>query len=150
MPKTFKTWFINKNLHFGSNAFTLVEIMLVVIIIGALSAMIIPRLSGRSDQAKTSVAKADIEAQLSTALKLYELDNGNFPSTSQGLVALRTKPSSNPIPKSWNGPYIEKEPLDPWGRLYVYVSPGDHRPDYDLYSKGKNESSADDDIVNWQ
>ena len=130
--------------------FTLIEIMLVVIIIGALSAMIIPRLSGRSDQAKASIAKSDIDAQLSTALKLYELDNGQFPSTSQGLNALRTKPSSSPIPKSWNGPYIEKDPVDPWGRPYVYTSPGDHRPDYDLYSKGKNESSADDDIVNWQ
>ena len=150
MPKTLETLFIKKNLHSGCKAFTLVEIMLVVIIIGALSAMIIPRLSGRSDQAKASVAKSDIDAQLSTALKLYELDNGNFPSTSQGLAALRTKPSSNPIPKSWNGPYIEKEPIDPWGRPYVYASPGDHRPDYDLYSKGKNESSADDDIVNWQ
>lgn len=130
--------------------FTLVEIMLVVIIIGALSAMIIPRLTGRSDQAKASVAKSDIEAHLATALKLYELDNGNFPSTSQGLSALRTKTSTNPLPKSWNGPYIEKDPVDPWGRPYVYVSPGDHRPDYDLYSKGKNEGSADDDIVNWQ
>ena len=130
--------------------FTLVEIMLVVIIIGALSAMIIPRLTGRSDQAKASVAKSDIEAHLSTALKLYELDNGNFPSTNQGLLALRSKPTTNPIPKSWNGPYIEKDPVDPWGQPYVYASPGDHRSDYDLYSKGKNEGSADDDIVNWQ
>ena len=130
--------------------FTLVEIMLVVIIIGALSAMIIPRLTGRSDQAKASVAKSDIDAHLATALKLYELDNGGFPTTSQGLMALRTQPSSNPIPKNWNGPYIEKDPTDPWGRPYVYASPGDHRPDYDLYSKGKNESSEDDDIVNWR
>lgn len=130
--------------------FTLVEIMLVVIIIGALSAMIIPRLTGRSDQAKASVAKSDIEAHLATALKLYELDNGNFPSTNQGLSALRLKPTTNPIPKSWNGPYIEKDPVDPWGQPYVYASPGDHRSDYDLYSKGKNEGSADDDIVNWQ
>ena len=130
--------------------FTLVEIMLVVIIIGALSAMIIPRLTGRSDQAKASVAKSDIDAHLSTALKLYELDNGSFPTTNQGLMALRVQPSSSPIPANWNGPYIEKDPLDPWGRPYVYASPGDHRPDYDLYSKGKNESSEDDDIVNWR
>lgn len=150
MSKTLHSGFIKNTIRVGLRGFTLVEIMLVVIIIGALSAMIIPRLSGRSDQAKASVAKSDIEAQLSTALKLYELDNGNFPSTSQGLAALRTQPSSNPIPKSWNGPYIEKDAIDPWGRPYAYASPGDHRPDYDLYSKGKNESSADDDIVNWQ
>jgi general secretion pathway protein G len=130
--------------------FTLVEIMLVVIIIGALSAMIIPRLTGRSEQAKVSVAKSDIEAHLATALKLYELDNGSFPTTAQGLMALRQRPSTNPLPKNWNGPYIERDPLDPWGRPYMYASPGDHRTDYDLYSKGKNESSDDDDIKNWQ
>jgi general secretion pathway protein G len=130
--------------------FTLVEIMLVVIIIGALSAMIIPRLTGRSEQAKVSVAKSDIEAHLATALKLYELDNGGFPTTNQGLMALRQRPSTNPLPKNWNGPYIERDPVDPWGRPYVYASPGDHRTDYDLYSKGKNESSDDDDINNWQ
>ncbi|MBF0386502.1 MAG: type II secretion system major pseudopilin GspG [Candidatus Omnitrophica bacterium] len=133
----------------GKKAFTLVEIMLVVIIIGALSAMIIPRLSGRSEQAKVSVAQADIQAQLATALKLYELDNGVFPVTTQGLAALREKPSSDPQPKNWRGPYIEKEPLDPWGNPYVYVSPGAHRTDYDLSSKGKDIASAQDDINNW-
>ena len=131
-------------------AFTLVEIMLVVIIIAALSAMVIPRLVGRSEQAKVSVAKSDIESNLSTALKLYELDNGGFPTTTQGLKALITKPSSSPIPKNWNGPYVEKEPLDPWGTPYVYRSPGKHRTDYDLSSMGKDEASAEDDINNWE
>ena len=135
---------------FTRRGFTLVELMLGVVIMGALAAMIVPRLQGRGDKAKIAIAKTDIEAHLATALKLYELDNDDFPTTSQGLSALRAKPTSNPIPKSWNGPYIEKDPVDPWGRPYVYVSPGDHRSDYDLYSKGKNESSADDDIVNWQ
>ncbi len=130
--------------------FTLVEIMLVVIIIGALSAMIIPRLAGRGDQAKVKVAKTDIEANISTALKLYELDNGSFPTTEQGLNALRVKPTINPAPTNWNGPYIEKEAVDPWGRGYVFVSPGTHRPDYDLMSKGKDEQSDKDDISNWQ
>ncbi|HLD69521.1 MAG TPA: type II secretion system major pseudopilin GspG [Candidatus Omnitrophota bacterium] len=130
--------------------FTLIEIMLVVIIIGALSAMVIPRLSGRSDQAKRTAAQADIEAHLATALKLYDLDNGYFPTTSQGLVALRVKPDESPVPANWNGPYIEKEAIDPWGRPYVYVSPGDHRGDYDLSSNGKDEKKDDDDITNWK
>lgn len=130
--------------------FTLIEIMLVVIIIGALSAMIIPRLTGRSDQAKVAAAKADIEAHLPTALKLYELDNGNFPTSSQGLDALLKKPATSPVPANWNGPYIEKKAIDPWGHSYVYASPGDHRSDYDLSSKGKNQSKDDDDITNWK
>ncbi len=130
--------------------FTLVEIMLVVIIIGALSAMIIPRFVGRGEQAKVKIAKSDIEANIPTALKLYELDNGAFPTTEQGLSALRIRPATNPIPQDWNGPYLEKDPIDPWGRPYVYVCPGVHRPDYDLSSKGKDETSDKDDVVNWQ
>ncbi len=121
--------------------------MLVVIIIGALAAMIIPRLSGRGEEAKAKVAKTDIEANLATALKLYELDNGNFPTSAQGLEALRVKPTTNPLPPNWNGPYVERDPLDPWGRPYVYVSPGVHRADYDLSSKGKDGAS---EISNWQ
>ena len=134
----------------GRLGFTLVEIMLVVIIIGALAAMIIPRLSGRGEQAKMKVAKSDIQANLATALRLYELDNGMFPTTAQGLAALRTKPTSHPTPQNWNGPYVERDASDPWGNPYVYVSPGEHRSDYDLSSKGKDESSDKDDITNWQ
>ncbi|MFP4473029.1 MAG: type II secretion system major pseudopilin GspG [Candidatus Omnitrophota bacterium] len=133
----------------NKKAFTLVEIMLVVIIIGALAMMVVPRLSGRSEQAKQAVAQADIEATLATALKLYELDNGNFPTTAQGLDALRTKPSGSPVPTNWNGPYIEKRPIDPWGNPYQYMSPGQHRSDYDLWSQGKDPDSAEDDITNW-
>lgn len=131
-------------------AFTLVEILLVVVIIGSLAAMIVPRLAGRGDQAKIKVAKADIDANIATALKMYDLDNGTFPTTAQGLAALRVKPVTNPIPQNWNGPYIEKDPVDPWNRSYIYVSPGEHRSDYDLSSKGKDEASDKDDIVNWQ
>ncbi len=136
--------------NYKSRAFTLIEIMLVVIIIGALAAMVIPRISGRSEQAKITVAKADIETLLATALKLYELDNGGFPTTSQGLDALVQKPSSSPIPANWNGPYLERKPLDPWGNLYVYESPGQHRLDYDLFSSGKDSKSEADNIVNWE
>jgi general secretion pathway protein G len=130
--------------------FTLIEIMLVVIILAALAAMVVPRLTGRSEKAKVAVAKADIESHIATALKLYELDNGNFPTTSQGLEALTSQPSSSPIPDNWNGPYVDKAPIDPWGHPYIYVSPGDHNLDYDLSSKGKDEKKDDDDIVNWK
>ena len=138
-----------KHVLVSHKAFTLVEIMLVVIIIAALSAMVVPRLVGRSEQAKISVARSDIDAHLATALRLYELDNGNFPTTAQGLEALVKKPAVSPIPKYWNGPYIEKQPIDPWGNPYMYQSPGKHRPDFDLYSQGKDSSSVDDDITNW-
>ena len=130
--------------------FTLIEIMLVVIILATLAAMVVPRLTGRSEKAKVAVAKADIESHLATALKLYELDNGNFPSSSQGLQALLAKPTASPVPENWNGPYIDKDPVDPWGRPYVYVSPGNHNLDYDLSSKGKDEKKGEDDIVNWK
>ncbi|HOW42505.1 MAG TPA: type II secretion system major pseudopilin GspG [Candidatus Omnitrophota bacterium] len=131
-------------------AFTLIELMLVVVIIGALVAMVMPRLTGRGEQARGTAAKADIDANIATALKLYELDNGEFPSTSEGLSALVTKSSSA---NNWKGPYLEKGkvPLDPWGREYKYKSPGDHRTqDYDLYSLGKDGVESADDIKNWE
>jgi general secretion pathway protein G len=131
-----------------SPGFTLIEIMLVVIIIGALVAMVMPRLSGRSEQARTTAAKADVSANIATALKLYELDNGGYPSTTEGLNALLQKTGNLP---SWNGPYLEKKPVDPWGRDYKYVSPGTHRPhDYDLSSLGKDGTESEDDVTNWQ
>ncbi len=132
------------------DGFTLVEILLVVVIISALAAMVVPRLTGRSEQAKIAAARADIDAHLATALKLYELDNGNFPTSSQGLDALLSQPTTSPVPQNWNGPYIERRPVDPWGREYQYRSPGNHRTDYDLYSEGKDPNSDEDDITNWQ
>lgn len=142
-----------KNKFKHQQGFSLVEILLVVIIIGTLSAMILPRLTGRSDQARKAAAKADVEINIATALKLYELDNGFFPSTEQGLEALLSKPTIPPVPQNWNGPYLEKKPVDPWGRPYLYESPGTHRPhDYDLASAGKNNKpdATDDDIANWR
>lgn len=127
--------------------FTLIELMLVVIIISALAAMVLPRLAGRSEQARTAAAKADISANIATALKLYELDNGQFPTTSEGLQALLTKPGTA---NNWNGPYIEKEPIDPWGRKYEYKSPGQNRlQDYDLFSLGRDAQPSEDDVTNW-
>jgi general secretion pathway protein G len=130
-------------------AFTIIEILLVVVIIGALISMVLPRFVGRSEQAKNAVAKADVTTNIATALKLYELDNGNFPTTDQGLDALLNKPKVTPVPENWSGPYLERKPIDPWSRGYIYKSPGTHRPDYDLYSLGKDGQESDDDIKNW-
>jgi len=127
--------------------FTLIELMLVVIIIGALVAMVMPRLAGRSEQARVAAAQADISSNIATALKLYELDNGAYPSNEAGLNALLSRPSNV---GNWNGPYLEKKPLDPWGREYQYKRPGTHRThDYDLSSLGKDGQASSDDVVNW-
>lgn len=131
-----------------ARGFTLIELMLVVVIIGALVAMVMPRLTGRGEQARVAAAQADISANIATALKLYELDNGEFPSTTDGLNALLVKP---PSANGWRGPYLEKKPVDPWGREYKYKSPGEHRPhDYDLFSLGKDGTESADDVKNWE
>ena len=133
-----------------AKAFTLIELMLVVVIISALAAMIVPRLAGRTEEARRSIAEADIKGNLSLALKLFEVDNGRYPATEQGLSALLQKPASPPIPKNWKGPYMEQEPMDPWGKAYVYRYPGAHPPrDYDLLSLGPDGVESADDIHNW-
>lgn len=136
-----------QRMTFMRSGFTLIELMLVVIIIGALSAMVLPRLVGRSEQARVSATRADIKANIATALKLYELDNGTFPTSEEGLAALMSAP---PSAANWNGPYLESKPVDSWGKEYQYKSPGTNRPqDYDLYSLGKDGKEGNDDIVNW-
>jgi general secretion pathway protein G len=136
-----------KGVDMIKKGFTLIEIMLVVIIITALAAMVLPRLTGRGEQGKIAAAKADISLNIATALKIYELDNGGFPSTEESLGALLSPPSSA---INWTGPYIEKKPLDPWGREYQYKSPGQHRSDYDLYSLGRDGRESEDDVMNWE
>lgn len=128
------------------NGFTLIEIMLVVIILGVLAAMVVPRLTGRSDEARRSVAKTDIESNLALALDLYETDTGSYP---QQLADLLKAPSDV---QNWKGPYLKKLPLDPWGHPYVYKYPGAHNTDsYDLLSMGKDGAEGGtDDITNWQ
>lgn len=132
----------------GKKGFTLIELMLVVIIIGILVSMVMPRLTGRTKQAKIAAAKADIEANIALALDLYEVDNGSYPSTEEGLDALRNKPASA---DNWNGPYLKKKAVDPWGNPYKYASPGAHNAqDYDLSSNGPDGAESDDDITNWE
>jgi general secretion pathway protein G len=133
------------------NGFTLIELMIVVIIIAALAAMVVPRLAGRSEQAKVAVAQADVNSNIAMALKLYELDNGSFPTTTQGLNALIAQPAAGAQSSNWSGPYLEKSPIDPWGKVYQYKCPGSHHPaGYDLFSMGKDGmTGTDDDVGNW-
>jgi general secretion pathway protein G len=130
------------------SGFTLIELMIVVIIMSALAGMVLPRLLNRAETAKSYIAKAEINGSLTTALKLYKLDNGTFPSNSDGgLKALMTKPSSA---KNWKGPYLDKAPNDPWGRPYNYKSHGSHNPTgFDIWSLGADEASGEDDVNNW-
>lgn len=138
-----------------NKGFTLIELMVVVLILGALAGLIIPKLMGRPEEAKRLKARMQIE-QLEQALKLYYLDNGEFPTTEQGLQALVEKPTIEPIPKRWReGGYLEKGkvPLDPWGNPFVYISPGIHNKDYDLVSYGADGEEGGEgkyaDIESW-
>jgi len=118
--------------------FTLIELMVVIVILGILAGLVLPRFMGRTEEARRTKARIQIE-NLEGALKLYKLDSGTYPTTEQGLDALVQKPSTGAIPKNWrDGGYLEKGkvPLDPWGNPYVYLSPGAKNKDYDLKSLG--------------
>lgn len=135
--------------------FTLIELMVVVVILGILALYIAPKIMGRPDEAKQVKARMDI-ASLETALKLYKLDNGFYPSTEQGLDALVAKPESGRVPRNWKeGGYLEKGrvPGDPWGNAFVYLSPGNHG-DFDLICYGADGvpggEGKDRDINNWE
>jgi len=121
--------------------------MLVVIIIGILAAMALPRLTGQSEEARIATAKAEVNSTIVLALDMFELHNSRFPTTEEGLAALRSNPGNL---ASWKGPYLKKDPVDPWGRSYAYRSPGEHNNDYDVYSKGPDGTEGNaDDIGNW-
>lgn len=118
-----------------NRGFTLIEVMVVVVILGILAAIIVPRIMGRDEEARRTKAAVDIKG-IEQSLNLYKLDNGTYPSTEQGLEALVKKPETGAIPKKWKeGGYLSKLPVDPWDRPYQYLSPGDHG-DFDLYSHG--------------
>jgi general secretion pathway protein G len=118
-----------------SRGFTLIEVMVVVVILGILAAFIVPKIIGRPDEAKVAKVKSDVSA-LQTALDLYRLDNGAYPTADQGLQALIKKPTAEPIPNGWRtGGYIQKLNDDPWGRPYLYLNPGEHL-EVDIFSYG--------------
>ena len=133
-----------------SRGFTLVEIMVVVVILGILASLIVPRVLGRTDEARAVAAKQDVAAVMQ-ALKLYRLDNGRYPTTDQGLQALLAKPQSQPVPTNWKQ-YLDKLPKDPWGNGYYYLNPG-VRGEIDVFSLGADGqaggSGADADIGSW-
>jgi general secretion pathway protein G len=127
------------------NGFTLIELMIVVIIIAALAAMVAPNLIGRSDEAKAKIAQGDLFS-LDTALKLYRLDKGAYPTGEQGLEVLQASPGAG------REPYLDKPALDPWQRKYQYRCPGVHKPmGYDLFSAGADgKEGTGDDVKNWE
>ncbi|MDO9225128.1 MAG: type II secretion system major pseudopilin GspG [Pseudomonadota bacterium] len=135
-----------------SSGFTLLEIMIVVVILGVLAALVVPKVMSRPDEARQVAAKQDISS-LSQALKLYRLDNFRYPSTEQGLTALVTRPTSEPLPPNWKGGgYLDRLPKDPWGSPYQYLNPGVHG-EIDVYSLGADRESGGEgdgaDIGNW-
>ena len=136
----------------GQGGFTLLEVMVVVVILGILAALVVPKIISRPDEARVIAAKQDI-ASLMQALKLYRLDNQRYPTTEQGLQALLAKPSTAPIPLNWKPDgYIERLPKDPWGNLYQYLNPGVHG-DIDVYSYAADGAPGgegnDADIGSW-
>ena len=133
-----------------ARGFTLIEVMVVIVILGVLAALIVPRVLGRPDEARIVAAKQDL-ASIMQALKLYKLDNRRYPSTEQGLQALVTRPSSPPQPDNWKS-YLEKLPNDPWGSPYQYLNPG-LQGDIDVLSFGSDGKAGgegvDADIGSW-
>jgi general secretion pathway protein G len=143
-------------LHFAAirRAFTLIELIVVIAIIATLAAVVAPAVFRNVGDAKVGAAKSQIEV-FALALNAYRLDNDNFPTSDQGLEALRTAPTTGDPPRNWRGPYLSRVvPLDPWGRAYIYISPGKANPQsFDLYTLGRDGKPGGDgedaDITSW-
>jgi general secretion pathway protein G len=132
--------------------FTLLEVMVVVVILGILAALVVPKIISRPDEARVIAAKQDI-ASVMQALKLYRLDNQRYPTTEQGLQALVAQPTTAPLPLNWKaGGYVERLPKDPWGNAYQYLNPGIHG-EIDIFSFGADGAPGgegnDADIGSW-
>jgi general secretion pathway protein G len=136
-----------KTRHIKERGFTLIEVMVVVVILGILAAILVPKVMDRPDQARKTKARQDIRA-LEAALNLYKLDNFVYPTTDQGLEALVEQPSS-PEPPNWKaGGYVDRLPKDPWNQDYLFLSPGEHGS-IDIFSMGPDQTPSEDDIGNW-
>ena len=131
-----------------AGGFTLIEVMVVVVILGILAAVLVPKVMDRPDEARIVKARQDIRA-LEAAMNLYKLDNYDYPTTDQGIEALVTKPDSAPEPPRWKtGGYIDRLPQDPWQQPYQYLNPGVHGS-IDVYSLGPDRQPSEDDVGNW-
>lgn len=139
----------------AQRGFTLIEIMIVVVILGVLGALVLPNIMGRPDQAKATAARTDIKS-IATALEVYRLDNGHYPSTTQGLQALVQRPNGLPQPRNWSVQgYLKALPQDPWGTPYQYLNPGQRSTyGFELYSLGADGQPGGDglaaEIGNWE
>ncbi len=135
-----------------SRGFTLIEIMVVIVILGVIAGLVVPSVLSRTDDARIVAARSDLGA-IRQALKLYRLDNQRYPTTEQGLNALVARPTDPPLPPNWKpGGYLEKLPVDPWGRAYQYLNPG-LKGDVDIFTYGADGqpggTGADADIGSW-
>lgn len=130
--------------------FSLIEIMVVVVILGILASIVVPKIISRPDEARAVKAKQDVLA-IQNALDLYKLDNGVYPTTDQGLIALVEKPTTNPSPRDWKQ-YLKSVPKDPWGRDYLYLNPGEHG-EIDIFTLGADGQAGgtgiDAEVGNW-
>ncbi len=140
----------------SSRGFSLIELMIVVVILGLLAGLLVPRIMDRPEEAKVTKARMDMRT-IESALRFYRLDNGFYPTTEQGLEALVSRPESNPVPRNWrSGGYLEASsvPRDPWGSEYIYRSPGDEGREYEIISLGadgkEGGSGFNREIRSWE
>jgi general secretion pathway protein G len=137
----------------AERGFTLIEIMVVIVILGILAALVVPRVMGRADDARITATKTEL-SQIMQALNLYRLDNSRYPTQEQGLAALVNKPGTAPLPTNWRaGGYLSKMPADPWKNPYQYLIPGLHNQEVEVFSYGADGQpggqGVDADIGSW-
>jgi general secretion pathway protein G len=134
----------NQNRRRALSGFTLIELLLVMMIIAILAAVVVPKFAGKAEDARKKAAIADI-SNIKTQLSVFEIDNGRFPTSEEGIGALMTNPGNLP---GWTHAYLDKMPVDPWGSPYVYHFPGSNGKDFDLYSKGPDMQDGTADDIN--